>query len=156
MEERHSNAFEQRNITAAFYLWETHPGLWVPKCVQSCLGEVRGEIICSVFITRRETAVKQILISHFVLGLLTLIPPPRFCLVRAVNSTKWCKAMPASEGSGIAQKTFPTSITCHASSTRKTPTRFVLLFISNKQPEPRQPDEDDIWLSNLCQVTAVL
>lgn len=34
-------------------------------------------------------------------------------------------------------------------------TRSVLLFISNKQPEPRQPDEDDIWLSNLCQVTAV-
>lgn len=94
---------------------------WVPKCVQSCLGEVCGEIICSVFITWRETAVKQILILPFVLGLLTPIPPPRFCLVRAVNLTKWCKAMPASEDYGIAQKTFPTSISCRASSTRKTP-----------------------------------
>lgn len=123
MEEGHGDAFEQRNITAAFYHRETHPGLGVPKCVQSCRGEVRGEIVRSVFITRREAAVKQILISRFVLGLLTPIPPPTFSPGRAVNPTKRRKAAPDSEdgGGGGAPKTFPTSTPCGASSGGKTP-----------------------------------
>lgn len=78
-------------------------------CSEPPWGSTWREIICSISITRRETAVKQVLTSHLGFGLLTLIPPPRFRLARAVNSTKRRRAMPDFEGYGIAQKTFPHS-----------------------------------------------
>lgn len=90
-------------------------------CSEPPWGSTQREIICSVSITRRETAVKQILTSHLGFGLLTLIPPPRFRLVRAVNPTKRRRAMPDFEGYGMAQKTFPTPLSRRASSTRKAP-----------------------------------
>lgn len=90
-------------------------------------------------------------LSNKSLWFLTLLPAPRFCLVRAVNLSKWCRVMPGLGNRG----TFPPSIPC-AGSTRQSHPRPALLLISKEQPEPREPDEGDIWPWSLCQVTAVL
>lgn len=101
--------------------------------------------ICAVSITQSEAAVKQIPLVLDSASTSQILPG------RAVNLSKWCKAMPGLGNWG----TFPPSIP-RAGSTRQSHPRPALLLISKEQPEPREPDEGDIWPWSLCQATAVL
>lgn len=123
-------------------------GAWSAQRAPCCLGEVQGESICSTFLTRRETAVRQILTSQLLLDPVALILPGEGCkLDKIVRS--------CARFGGLRCRPKALSKPVQAAPGRPH-ARSVLLLISNRQPEPRQPDEGDIWLSNLCQVTAVL